>query len=442
MRRRIVVLAVLAAVLATSLFGIPLAVGVAQYYLGDERTELERLADKAATTVVADLVRGTSPAELPPSESEVELGLYGPDGQRLAGRGPHTAEALVGRARDGAVHSGDLGGQLVVAVPVSDAGRVAAVIRAGSDWSSVRARIAWTWALMGGLGALAVTATWLVARWQARRLAAPLEELSRTAQQLGGGNFGVRTAVSGIPEIDSAGSSLDTTAARLGALVSRERAFAAEASHQLRTPLTGLRLGLETSLDSPGADLRQAVAGALEAADRLERTIDDLLTLAREPGRTGTVLAVEELAAEVEQTWRPLLAAQGRPLRIDVQPGLPRTRAAPAAVRQVLGVLLDNAARHGAGTVTVTVRDAGEALAFDVADDGPGVDGAATLPRRAQGAPGHGIGLELARNLAVAEGGRLRLTRPAPPVFTLLLPAGTPDPTASREGSPAAAARS
>src|SRR3954453_786477 len=95
MRRRIVVLAVLAAVLATSLFGIPLAVGVAQYYLGDERTELERLADKAATTVVADLVRGTSPAELPPSESEVELGLYGPDGQRLGGRGPHTAEALV-----------------------------------------------------------------------------------------------------------------------------------------------------------------------------------------------------------------------------------------------------------------------------------------------------------------------------------------------------------
>jgi signal transduction histidine kinase len=295
---------------------------------------------------------------------------------------------------------------------------------------------------MVGLGVLAVVATWLVARWQARRLAAPLEELSRTAQQLGGGNFGVRTASSGIPEIDSAGSSLNTTAERLGALVSRERAFAAEASHQLRTPLTGLRLGLETSLDSPGADLRQAVAAALDAADRLERTIDDLLTLAREPGRNGIVLAVDELATEVDATWRPVLAAQGRAFRVDVQPDLPVTTAAPAAVRQVLGVLLDNAARHGAGTVTLTVRDAGETLAFDVADEGSGLDGSDPLPRRAEGRPGHGIGLELARNLAVAEGGRLLLTRPAPTVFTLLLPADTADRTVPADSSPEAAARS
>jgi hypothetical protein len=202
MRRRIVVLAVLAAVLATSLFGIPLAVGAAQYYLDDERAELEHLADKAAITVAAELVRGQTPAALPASESDVDLGLYGGDGRRLIGVGPGAADALVDRARDGTVHSGDIGGQLIVAVPVSDGNRVTAVIRAASDYSSVRWRIGSTWALMAGLGVLAVAATWLVARWQARRLAAPLEALSRTAQQLGGGNFGVRTAVSGIPEID------------------------------------------------------------------------------------------------------------------------------------------------------------------------------------------------------------------------------------------------
>jgi signal transduction histidine kinase len=87
-------------------------------------------------------------------------------------------------------------------------------------------------------------------------------------------------------------------------------------------------------------------------------------------------------------------------------------------------VLLDNAATHGAGTVVLTVRDAGAALAVEVADEGPGpadVDG--LFRRRTNGMNGHGIGLSLARGLAEAEGGRLGLSRARPPVFTLLLPA-------------------
>jgi signal transduction histidine kinase len=124
-----------------------------------------------------------------------------------------------------------------------------------------------------------------------------------------------------------------------------------------------------------------------------------------------------------------VLAASGRRLRVDVSPAVPVTTAAAAAVRQVLAVLLDNAVRHGAGTVTVTVRDAGGALALDVADEGPGIDVDAPRPPRppAGSGPGpgagHGIGLALARELAEAEGGRLRLSRPSPPVFSLLLPA-------------------
>jgi signal transduction histidine kinase len=284
---------------------------------------------------------------------------------------------------------------------------------------------------MLGLDAAAIAATWLVARRQARRLAAPLETLSRSAQQLGGGDFSVRARPSGIPEIDSAGESLNSTAARLGALVRRERAFSADASHQLRTPLTGLRLGLETALDSPGADLRQAMGAAIDAADRLERTIEDLLTLRRDPPRDTSPLDVAELTREVEDTWRPVLATAGRALRVVVAPGVPGSTAAAAAVRQALGVLVDNAVRHGAGTVTVTVRDAGGALALDVADEGPGLDvDAPPPPRWSAGAGsgrgsggGHGIGLALARELAEAEGGRLRLSRPSPPVFSLLLPA-------------------
>ncbi|MGZ4643400.1 MAG: sensor histidine kinase [Blastococcus sp.] len=426
MRRRIVVLTVLAAVLATSLFGVPLAYGVAQFYLDDERGELERVADVAAIAVAADLARGAEPSDLPAGASDIDLALYGSRGQRSSGQGPLHGDRPVARALGGTVASeNDLNGQLVVAVPVTDGDAVTGVVRAASNYSGVRQRIAGTWAAMLGLGAAAIAATWLLARRQARRLAAPLEALSRTAAQLGGGNFGVRTAPSGIPEIDAAGSSLDTTAARLGAMVARERAFSADASHQLRTPLTGLRLGLETALDSPGADLRAAATAAIDAADRLEQTIEDLLSLAREPGRDDTPLEVDELLREVEQTWRPVLATQDRALRIDVQPETPGSTAAPAAVRQVIAVLLDNAARHGAGNVTLTVRDAGGALAFDVADEGPGVDDTEPLPRRKDGTRGPGIGLTLARGLAEAEGGRLRVSRPAPPVFTLLLP-GTP----------------
>ena len=424
MRRRIVVLAVLAAVLATSLFGIPLAYYAAQFYLDDERTELERVADVAAISVASDLAVHRETTDLPRGAADIDLGLYDLGGHRVTGNGPAAPDRPALKAFTGVVASeNDLNGKLVVAVPVTDGDAVTGVVRAASNYSGVRLRILGTWAAMLGLDIAAIGATLLVARRQARRLAAPLETLSRTAAQLGGGNFGARTQPTGIPEIDAAGRSLDTTAARLGAMVSRERAFSADASHQLRTPLTGLRLGLETALERPETDLRAAAAAAIDAADRLEQTIEDLLTLAREPERDGTPLELDELTREIERTWQPVLEAQGRTLRLDVQADTPVCTAAPAAVRQVLAVLLDNATRHGVGGVTLRVRDAGGALAFDVADEGPGVEGGDALPRRLDESRGPGIGLTLARGLAEAEGGRLRLSQPVPPVFTLLLPA-------------------
>ena len=95
-------------------------------------------------------------------------------------------------------------------------------------------------------------------------------------------------------------------------------------------------------------------------------------------------------------------------------------------MRQVLTVLLDNAVIHGEGAVEVHTRDAGDAVAIEVADEGPGitVPGAELFVRRSHTAAGHGLGLALARRLAEAEGGHLRLARPAPPMFALLLPAG------------------
>lgn len=424
MRRRIQWVGVLAAALAIGLFGVPLAAAVVVLFRADERGELDRVADAAAVRSAPDLAAGRTPGTLPEAEEDMHVAVYDLDGRRLVGDGPGTGDAVVGRAASGTSTDGGGNSDFVVAVPVTAADRVVGVVRVSSPAYRTYLRIVVTWLGMAGLAAAAVTAAAVVARRQSRRLADPLERLAGAAQTLGDGDFTVRAPPAGIAEIDAAGAALNRTAVRLGELVGRERAFSADASHQLRTPLTGLRLRLETALE--GGDLRPAVTAALETADRLERTIDELLALARDAPTARTPADLPVLLAEAGSHWREPLAAAGRALRVSADPALPGTPASAAATRQILDVLLANAVRHGAGTVTVTARDADTAVAVDVADEGAGI----TIPaeevfrRRTERAAGSGIGLALARALAEAEGGRLVVTRSGPgPVVTLLLPA-------------------
>jgi signal transduction histidine kinase len=264
----------------------------------------------------------------------------------------------------------------------------------------------------------------LLARRQARRIALPLERLTVAARALGDGNFAINPERSGIAEADAAGAALGETAARLGNLLERERAFSADASHQLRTPLTGLLLGLESAMERPDADLRLAIADALDRGRRLQGTVDDLLTLRRDaPTAIGSIDLGAELS-KVERQWRPVLAAQGRRLTVTTRAPAAAT-GSPAAVRQILDVLIDNALKHGAGEVTITTGELGDALAVEVTDEGRGLQGdpEEAFVRRFQGDGGHGIGLALARSLAEADGGRLVVRHVAPrPVFALLLP--------------------
>ncbi len=426
MRTRIVGLAVLAAVLAIGLFGVPLAAGVLKYALSVQRTKLLVVANAAAGTVVADILRGDTPRDLPELTADTRLAVYVDRGLLIAGPGPQGGDEQVHRALRGEINTGELNGDLVVAVPVTNDSNVIGAVRVASPRSAIYRQIALVWSGMLGLAGVAIGTVWLVARRQARRLARPLEELSDAARRLGQGDFSVRTTPVAIPEIDSVGSALNSTAGRLDDMLARERSFSADASHQLRTPLTGLRLRLEAALDRPGQDLRYAITDGIAAADRLEQTIEELLALARDTrSSNATPLDVPGLLGEIERGWHDRLAAQDRALRMAIDPQAPTSLASTAAVRQVLTVLLDNAATHGSGTVSVAVRNAADALAIDVSDEGTGI----TAPepelftRRSRLADGHGIGLALARSLAEAEGGRLRLTRPAPPTFTLLVPA-------------------
>ncbi|MGH3528576.1 MAG: sensor histidine kinase, partial [Pseudonocardiaceae bacterium] len=419
-------LAVLAAVLAIALFGVPLAGGVLKYAKSNERTKLLLGADAAAAAVSADVLRGKMPTDLRDPNDGTHLAVYVDRGLRILGTGPEGGDPAVYAALHGEISNKDLNGELVVAVPVTHDTDVIGAVRAASPVMDVYRWVALVWLAMLGLGGLAIGMVWLVARRQARRLASPLEELSEAARRLGQGDFSVRTTPAAIPEIDSVGSALNSTAGRLDEMLARERSFSADASHQLRTPLTGLRLRLEAALEHPGQDLRHAITDGIAAADRLEQTIEELLALARDTrSSNATPLDLPVLLDEIEAGWHDRLAAQDRALHVAVDPLAPVSLASTAAVRQVLTVLLDNAATHGSGTVSVAVRNAADALAIDVSDEGTGI----TAPepelftRRSRLADGHGIGLALARSLAEAEGGRLRLTRPAPPTFTLLVPA-------------------
>jgi signal transduction histidine kinase len=432
-RTRIVALAVLASVLATCLFALPLGWAVREHMLGQERGYLVREASDVAIEVAGDVeadfpVDRDDLTDVGEDDEDLTAAVFDEDGDLLAGSAPDRDVPVLRYALDGEVKSRIDDELVTAAVPVTHGEDVIGAVLVTQQRSHVLGEVGLVWGAMAGLAAAAVIVTWLVAREQARRLARPLEDLEESARRLGDGDFSVRTRRGGIEEIDAVGTALDTTAIRLDDLLARERAFSADASHQLRTPLAGMRLRLEAALERPDADPRQAIAASLVDADRLEAIIDELLGLARAGQATSATSAtpvdLDVLIGELSPEWGARLALHGRDLVVRVDPDAPGARASGAAVRQVLGVLLDNAVIHGRGTVTVTVREAAGAVAVDVADEGPGVPDpeGVLFARQADRRDGHGIGLALARRLVEAEQGRLTLTRVSPAVFTLLLP--------------------
>jgi signal transduction histidine kinase len=414
---------------AVVLFAIPLAVAVQRLYRNDAVTALERDATRVAAAAPDDEAQHPRPIQLPAGlRSRLTVGIYRTDGLLLTGAGP-ARSAPAAEAADGRLYQAVEGGALTVAAPIPSDEGVSATVRVSMPYDAVTDRTDRAWLLMMALAFLVVVLAAALARYQAGRLAGPLERLTRAAQALGDGDFTIRAQRSGVREADTAELALQATAVRLGTLLDRERAFSADVSHQLRTPLTGLLLGLESALERPGADLTAAIRTAVQRGEHLQEIIDDLLSLARDTSPGRETIDIDALLEDAKTRWQGQLAAAGRPLRITIQRPLPEVRSLPSAIRQILDVLIDNATTHGAGTVTIEAVDIGTGLAIDVGDEGAGVtEGADIFARRTtatgnDGENGHGIGLAFARSLAEAADGRLTLRRPAPPVFTLLLPA-------------------
>jgi signal transduction histidine kinase len=205
--------------------------------------------------------------------------------------------------------------------------------------------------------------------------------------------------------------------ARIGDAMARERAFVADAGHELRTPLAILRAELDLALAegrSPD-ELRAALASAAEETDRLTQLSEDLLTIAQtEGGRLPLRLEQLRLAdvfGPVERRFSRRAGEAGRAIEVGDGSEL-ELRGDLLRLDQAVGTLVDNALRHGAGTITLTARPAGDAVEIHVTDDGPGfppdfLNRAFERFSRAPGARegGSGLGLAIVATVADAHGG-------------------------------------
>ncbi|MFE3526926.1 ATP-binding protein [Streptomyces sp. NPDC059161] len=427
MRQRVVKVALTAALVAVLLLAIPLAWAIRSTLYTAQRDTLERAALAAAVHVSPDY-QGGDPVELPAPPAGARLGLYDAQLRLRAGDGSQPGDAPVRRALAGVAVRSQSGGDLVAAVPVSHAEQVIGVVRASSPVSAVRDRVLAVWGLLLAVAALALVVAVLVARRQARALAAPLEDLSRHCRAVTAGDLTARAAVGGIAEIDQVARTHNEMLHSLSELLRHERDFTSNASHQLRTPLTGLQLTLEAGLEQrDDARLRSVVEEALATTRRLHETVEEVLRLS---GSHGLPLAhpadrpVEGVLTASAERWHGVFAGAGRRLEYD-SGDVPGDVAVPGGpVTEILDVLLDNARTHGHGTVCVRVRDLDDALAFDVTDEGETRGDTARLFDRGHtgSGAGTGIGLALARDLAASLGGRLSLTSRTPTTFTLLVP--------------------
>jgi signal transduction histidine kinase len=320
-RRRLVLAIAGVAGCAVLLFALPLAIVLERSYRDEELLRLQRDADAATRGI--DLSSGT-PDRIELPKFKGQIGIYATSGRRIRGSGPPTADSATRTAlRTGAPSGIVPDGRLVVAVPLRNGEQIAGAVRAQRTQAKVVSRAHRAWLALAALGAGVVALAVLAALALGRRLARPLETLASAARRVGEGDFAARALMTNIREIDQVGTALNIGSRRIGELVSRERGFSADASHQLRTPLAALRLELETlALMAPerGSEL----SAALGQVDRLETTIETLLGLARGAPHGEQKVDLGRAMRALELRWRGALAADGRPLRvvIDVEPAL------------------------------------------------------------------------------------------------------------------------
>ena len=409
MRRRLLVSTLAVAVTAVVLFGVPLAFVLRQLQVTTAQDQVQRDATTVAR-ILQNRIRSGMTANFTDAEDAARslpdrYVSITSNGSRIYQTGvlPPRGSALIGRA-------------------VTSNFRV--TVEANRSVQDEDGKVA----LVAGLAGLAVAVAVALAMLQARRLTRPLQELASAADRLGSGEARPLGRKYGIPELDRVAEGLDGSAQRISELLAAERQFAADASHQLRTPLTALSMRLEEMLaaaDEPEVVREEGVAALLQT-ERLTEVVSQLLGRAhRSAARLPAQVSVDDVVAQQVVEWDPAFRRRNRKLEVSGEKNL-TAHVTPGTLSQLIATLLDNALVHGAGTVGIRTSFTPKSVVIEVRDSGRGVP-ADLVPRiferNVSSKPGGtGLGLALARSIASAEGGQVVLVRPRPAVFAIFLP--------------------
>jgi signal transduction histidine kinase len=270
----------------------------------------------------------------------------------------------------------------------------------------LRAGVTRTWLVLGGLGIVLLLLALVVADRLARSLTRPVTNLAETAHRLGSGDLDVRATPTGPREVREVATAVNRLAGRIGELLTAEREGAADLAHRLRTPLTALRLNVESLPPADRDRLRDDV-------DAVSRGVDEVISEARRTVREGLGAGCDATAVVGERVrfWSVLAEEEQRAVGVQLDAGpLPVRLAAGdlgAAVDALLGNVFAHTPEGTALTVSVRRRPRGGAV-VTVTDAGPGMPGAA-VERGRSGGGSTGLGLDIARRTAEASGGNLRI---------------------------------
>lgn len=411
MRRRTVQMAVVAVTVALLLVGVPLAVLGSMMVWESAHTALDSRTQFLARAVERRLV----------NEEQIDEAMLTP---WVGGEVNPEARIIVQPPEGERVETGDLGtGRVLRSAETTASG--ARVIMEIRVWDVI-VQVGQLIFLVGVAAAVAFVVAVLVAMRISRRIAAPLIYLAAAAEQVGSGQARPRVRPSGIEEIDLVQDELVRTAERMAGRLAAERQFAADASHQLRTPLTALSMRLEEiEYLADSEEVKEEAQACLQQIERLTGVVDDLLKTSRNAaGGTTEALHLDDVFEQQEEEWAEQFARAGRTLEFSDDAGRVAL-ASPGGLSQALATLIENSLKYGEGTTRVSTRpSSGRGVFIDVADEGEGVAGDLAPDLFTKGVSGRGstgLGLALAKDLVAADGGRLELTQRRPPVFTIFL---------------------
>ncbi len=334
---------------------------------------------------------------------------------------PEIADALAGRSVSGERESQTLGEPLLyVAVPVRSGTRVLGAVRLTYPLSEVNAAVNDRVRGLGVAALITLLAAAVIAVLVASAVTRRVRRLTDAAERIADGDLSARADVSGGGELEELATSFNTMADRVEVVVASQKGFAGDASHQLRTPLTALRLRLESASElMPDDDpALPQIESARDEIDRLQRLIDGLLVLARADGRDQETVPVDvsRLAADRVEAWQPLADERGVHLHLDA-PGIAVARAVPSATEQIIDNYVDNALEvaPSGSRIVVTVRSDPSGVVLTVDDMGPGLAAEDRVHafdrfwRKEQDGSGSGLGLAVVSSLAGAGGGTVWL---------------------------------